>query len=168
MTRFEWKQAVKKHCLPLFTQFFHKIQGGDLFLNIEEKIKDVEERRENNKVALNRLKRMILKACSPGELISGTSYEDYDTIHGSRKEINLFKYAEDKRMLETLIEIDNNILEDLKKNKDIAKSIKDIKSNYDRVVYLKKIGYRNVEIAKELELSEVHVCRLLKRYKEKC
>lgn len=137
-------------------------------MNIEEKIKDIEERIENNKDALKRLNRMVLKACSPGELSSGTSYEDYDTIRGSRKEINLFKYTEDKRMLETFIEIDNNILEDLKKNKDITKSIKDIKSNYDRVVYLKKLGYRNVEIARELDLSEVHVCRLLKRYKAKC
>lgn len=137
-------------------------------MNIEKKIQDVKERIKNNKIALERLNRMVLKACSPGELSSGTSYEDYDTIHGSRKEINLFKYVEDKKMIETFIEIDENMLEDLKKNKDVVKNIKDIKSNYDRVVYLKRLGYRNVEIAYELNLSEVHVCRLLKKYKEEC
>lgn len=137
-------------------------------MNIEKKIQDVKERIENNKIALERLNRMVLKACSPGELSSGTSYEDYDTIHGSRKEINLFKYVEDKKMIETFIEIDENMLEDLKKNKDVVKNLKDIKSNFDRVVYLKRLGYRNVEIANELNLSEVHVCRLLKKYKEEC
>lgn len=137
-------------------------------MNIDKKIQDIEERIENNKIALERLNRMVLKACSPGELSSGTSYEDYDNIHGSRKEINLFKYVEDKKMIETFIEIDETMLEDLKKNKDVVKNLKDIKSNYDRVVYLKRLGYRNIEIAYELNLSEVHVCRLLKRYKDKC
>lgn len=134
-------------------------------MNIDEKIQDVEERIENNKEALKRLNRMVLKACSPNGISSRTSYEDYDTIHGSRKEISLFKYAEDKRVLEAFIEIDNNILEELKKNKDIAKNIKDIKSNYDRVVYLKKIGYSTKQIADELNISDRHVRRIVRRYK---
>lgn len=134
-------------------------------MNIEEKIQDVEERIENNKDALKRLNKMVLKACSPNGISSGTSYEDYDSIHGSRKEISLFKYAEDKRMLEAFIEIDSNILEELKKNRDIAKNIKDIKSNYDRVVYLKKVGYSTKQIADELNISDRHVRRIVRRYK---
>ena len=134
-------------------------------MNIEEKIQDVEERIKHNKEALERLNKMIIKACSPKGLSSGTSYEDYDTIRGSRKEIDLFKFAEDKKILEIFIEIDECILEELKMNKYITESIKDIKSNYDRVVYLKKIGYSTKEIADKLNISDRHVRRIVKKYK---
>lgn len=134
-------------------------------MNIEEKIQDVEERIKHNKEALERLNKMIIKACSPKGLSSGTSYEDYDTIRGSRKEIDLFKFAEDKKILEIFIEIDECILEELKMNKYITESIKDIKGNYDRVVYLKKIGYSTKEIADKLNISDRHVRRIVKKYK---
>ena len=134
-------------------------------MNIEEKIQDVEERIKHNKEALERLNKMIIKACSPKGLSSGTSYEDYDTIRGSRKEIDLFKFAEDKKILEIFIEIDECILEELKMNKYITESIKDIKSNYDREVYLKKIGYSTKEIADKLNISDRHVRRIVKKYK---
>lgn len=134
-------------------------------MRIEEKINELQERIKNNEQTLKRLNENIIKACGPKELSGGTSYNDYDTIRGSKKEVDLFLYVADKERLETFIMIDKTILENLIKNKDLEERLYLLKNNGDRALFLKDIGYKNVEIAEVLQLTEVHICRLLKRDK---
>ena len=64
------------------------------------------------------------------------------------------------------IEIDERILEQLEKNQAIITEIQNQPKNYDKVKYLKGLGYRNVEIAKLLDLTEQHICRIVRRIRE--
>lgn len=136
-------------------------------MRIVEKIEELQERITRNEITLERLNKSIIKACSPKELGGSTSYNDYDTIRGSKKEVDIFSYATDKRRMEAFIEMDKEILERLTQYKDIEDRLYLLRNNGDRVLFLKNIGYKNVEIAEVLQLTEVHICRLLKRNKVK-
>ena len=139
-------------------------------LNIEEKIKEVQNRIKRNERVLETLNDNIVKAYSPKGIKGNTSYNDYDTIRGSKKEVSIFSYAEDKKRLEAFILIDKAILENLIENKDLEERLYLLKNNGDRALFLKNIGYKNVEIAEMLQLTEVHISRLLsqkrKNYKK--
>lgn len=135
-------------------------------MRIEEKIEELQGRIKGNEITLRRLNEAIIKACSPKELGGGTSYNDYDTIRGSKKEVDLFSYATDKRRMEAFISMDKEILERLIQYKDVEDRLYLLKNNGDRALFLKDIGYKNVEIAEVLGLTEVHICRLLNRSKK--
>ena len=130
---------------------------------IEERIKELETRIKNNENALIRLDEMIIKACSPKGLPEGSSWQDYDSIRGGKKEVDLFTYVADKRRLQAFISIDKEILERLEEEKNLDIRLKDIRKNEDRVKFMKELGYKNVEIANFLGLTETHVCRLIKK-----
>lgn len=135
-------------------------------MRIEEKINELQDRIKSNEQALYFLSENIIKACSPKELSGGTSYNDYDTIRGSRKEVNLFLYVADKERLETFITIDKFLLKNLIENKEIDERLILMRNNEDRALFLKGIGYKNVEIAEVLGLTEVHISRLLSKFRK--
>ena len=134
--------------------------------SLKNKINELEERIKNNKKAIAELDEMFYKFSGPKGYPTGTSWQDYDCIRGSKKEWDVFKFAEEKQKLQMFIEIDKRILEQLKKNQAIITEIQNQPKNYDKVKYLKGLGYRNVEIAKLLDLTEQHICRIVRRIRE--
>ena len=134
--------------------------------SLKNKINELEERIKNNRKAIAELDEMFYKFSGPKGYPTGTSWQDYDCIRGSKKEWDVFKFAEEKQKLQMFIEIDKRILEQLKKNQAIITEIQNQPKNYDKVKYLKGLGYRNVEIAKLLDLTEQHICRIVRRIRE--
>lgn len=72
--------------------------------------KEIQDRIEQNKKALADLDKKYLKAFAPEGYKSGTSYNDYDTIHGSRKDPRITEYFEERKKILTLIELDEGLL----------------------------------------------------------
>ena len=134
--------------------------------SLKNKINELEERIKNNRKAIAELDEMFYKFSGPKGYPTGTSWQDYDCIRGSKKEWDVFKFAEEKQKLQMFIEIDKEILEQLKKNQAIITEIQNQPKNYDKVKYLKRLGYRNVEIAELLDLTEQHICRIVRRIRE--
>ena len=134
--------------------------------SLKNKINQLEERIKNNREAIAELDEMFYKFSGPKGYPTGTSWQDYDCIRGSKKEWDVFKFAEEKQKLQMFIEIDKRILEQLEKNQAIITEIQNQPKTYDKVKYLKGLGYRNVEIAKLLDLTEQHICRIVRRIRE--
>ena len=97
---------------------------------------------------------------------SGTSYEDYDCIHGSKRKIDIYKLAEEIERLEVLIDIDKHILKELERNRDIDEKLKQIENIDDKIAFLKRLGFTNEEIAESIYLSVRQVYRRLRNMKE--
>ena len=74
--------------------------------------------------------------------------------------------AENIEKLETLIEIEEKILEGLIKEKDIEEKIRDLETIDERVMYLRRIGYTVEEIAETVFLSVRQTYRILRRVRE--
>lgn len=135
-------------------------------VSLEDKINELEDRIKRNKEALIELDEIFYKFNGPTGYPTGTSWQDYDCIRGGNKEMDLFTYVTDRERLKTFIEIDEKILENLKRNLKIKEDVKLLPKNADRVLFMKSMGYTNREIAEELYLSQRHVRRIVKKYYE--
>ena len=135
-------------------------------VSLEDKINELEGRIKRNKEALIELDEIFYKFNGPAGYPIGTSWQDYDCIRGGNKEMDLFTYVTDRERLKTFIEIDEKILENLKRNLKIKEDVKLLPKNADRVLFMKSMGYTNREIAEELYLSQRHVRRIVKKYYE--
>jgi hypothetical protein len=116
---------------------------------------------------LQKIKDDAIRYSSPMGYPSGTSYEDYDCIHGSKKRVDVCKLAEDIQRLETLIEIDKHILKQLEKEKDIEKKVNEIESMEEKLVYLRKLGLTVEEASEVLYISTRQAYRYLRRVRER-
>ena len=135
-------------------------------MGLEDNIQLIEERIKENKETLAKLDKMFYELSGPAEYPTGTSWQDYDCIRGGNKEMDLLRYIADRERLKKLIEIDTEILENLKRNLKIKEDVKLLPKNADRVLFMKSMGYTNREIAEELYLSQRHVRRIVKKYYE--
>lgn len=134
--------------------------------NIEKAIDEIRQRIERNENLIKELNKRYIVALSPQGLPNGTSYEDYDTIHGSRKEYRVEDYYNEKVRLEKWIELDKQLL--------ISKSIKIsdkeyldlLENNMQKVEYLRIVkGYTQAETAQLIGISERQVQRIEKKIK---
>ena len=128
-------------------------------MELEEHIREAEKE-------LKKLKEDALKFASPKGYSSGTSWELHDCIHGSMKKLDIYKLAEDIDRLTTLIEIDKRVLDMLKRNRDAEEKVKELKTNEEKITYLRKLGLTVEEVAEVIWLSPRHVYRILKKMKE--
>ena len=135
-------------------------------MGLEDNIQLIEERIKENKETLAKLDKMFYELSGPARYPTGTSWQDYDCIRGGNKEMDLLRYITDRERLKKLIEIDTEILENLKRNLKIKEDVKLLPKNADRVLFMKSMGYTNREIAEELYLSQRHVRRIVKKYYE--
>ena len=127
----------------------------ELKLHIKEKEKELRE-----------IKETAIRYSAPMGYPSGTSYEDYDCIHGSKRKIDIYKLAEEIERLEVLIDIDKHILRELEKAKDIEKKVNEIESIDDKIAFLRKLGLTVEEVASTIWMSERQIYRHLRRMKE--
>lgn len=135
-------------------------------MDLKSKIWELEERIRRNRKALKELDEMFYRYSGPKGYPTGTSWQDYDCIRGGNKEIDLFTYVKDRERLKTFIEIDQKILDNLKKNLKIKEDIKLMPKNTDRVLLMKSMGYSTKEIADELYLSPRYIRKIVSRYKK--
>lgn len=133
-------------------------------MSLKNKINELEERIKRNKKAIAELDELFYKLSGPKGYPSGTSWQDYDCIRGGNKEMDIFRYVTDRERLKTIIEIDEKILDNLKKNLKIKEDIKLMPKNTDRVILMKSLGYTTKEISDELYLTPRYVRRVVQKY----
>ena len=133
-------------------------------LNI--RIQELKEHIKEKEKELQKIKDDAIRYSAPMGYPSGTSYEDYDCIHGSKRKIDIHKLAEDIERLETLIEIDRHILRELEKNQDLDEKLQQIESTDDKIAFLRKLGLTVEEIASTIWMSERQIYRHLRKMKE--
>lgn len=132
-------------------------------INKLEMIKEITYRIEENTKALLKLKDTYLKCCGPEGFKSGTSYRDYDTIHGSKKEYTVESYVKEKVRLENIIELDKEILSNIKKEIDTEEYLKLLTDNKQKVRFLRIIKrYTQSQTAEIIGISERQVRRIEK------
>ena len=132
--------------------------------SLKNKINELEERIKSNRKAIAELDEMFYKFSGPKGYPTGTSWQDYDCIRGGNKEMDLFKYVTERERLKTIIEIDEKILDTLKKNLKIKEDIKLMPKNTDRIILMKSLGYTTNEISDELYLTPRYVRRVVQKY----
>ena len=133
-------------------------------LNI--RIQELKEHIKEKENELREIKEKAIRYSAPMGYPGGTSYEDYDCIHGSKRKIDIYKLAEDIQRLETLIELDKHILRELEKEKDIEKKVNEIENTDDKIAFLRKLGLTVEEIASTIWMSERQIYRHLRKMKE--
>ena len=133
-------------------------------LNI--RIQELKEHIKEKENELREIKEKAIRYSAPMGYPSGTSYEDYDCIHGTKRKIDIYKLAEDIQRLETLIELDKHILRELEKAKDLEKKVNEIESIDDKIAFLRKLGLTVEEIASTIWMSERQIYRHLRKMKE--
>ena len=135
-------------------------------MNNLEKIKEVEYRIKENKKALKRLDEKYLKYCSPEGYKSGTSYNDYDSIHGSRKEYTIERYLAEKERLIAMIELDEEILSNLIRDVNIKEYLSMLESNNQKVKFLRIVkGFTQQKTSEIIGISVRQVQKIEKRIK---
>ena len=135
--------------------------------SLKNKINELEERIKSNRKAIAELDEMFYKFSGPKGYPTGTSWQDYDCIRGGNKEMDLFTYVTDRERLKTFIEIDEKILENLKRNQKLKEDIKLMPKNTDRIILMKSLGYSTKEISDELYLTPRYVRRVVQKYYNK-
>ena len=135
-------------------------------MRINQRIQDLKNCIREKEKELQKIKEDAIRYSAPMGYPSGTSYEDYDCIHGSKRKIDIHKLAEDIERLETLIEIDKHILRELEKEKDIEKKMNEIENTDDKIAFLRKLGLTVEEIASTIWMSERQIYRHLRKMKE--
>lgn len=124
--------------------------------------KEIQDRIEQNKKALADLDKKYLKAFAPEGYKSGTSYNDYDTIHGSRKSPRITEYLEERKKILTLIELDEGLLTKVV-YVDEEEYLKVLDTNVKKVKFLRDVkGYTQQEVSDKLKLGLRTVQRIEK------
>ena len=136
-------------------------------MKINQRIEELTSHIKEKEKELREIKEKAIRYSAPMGYPSGTSYEDYDCIHGSKRKIDIHKLAEDIQRLETLIELDKHILRELEKAKDIEKKINEIESMEEKLVYLRKLGLTVEEASEVLYISTRQAYRYLRRVRER-
>ena len=134
-------------------------------LNI--RIQELKEHIKEKEKELQKIKEDAIRYSAPMGYPSGTSYEDYDCIHGSKKRVDVEVLMRDIERLETLIEIDKHILRELEKEKDIEKKVNEIESMEEKLIYLRKLGLTVEEASEVLYISTRQAYRYLRRVRER-
>ena len=136
-------------------------------MRINQRIEDLKLHIKEKEKELREIKETAIRYSAPMGYPSGTSYEDYDCIHGSKRKIDIYKLAEEIERLEVLIDIDKHILRELEKEKDIEKKVNEIESMEDKIVFLRKLGLTVEEASEALYISTRQAYRYLRRVRER-
>lgn len=94
-------------------------------------LRDLEKCIEIHKRIINssiREKENLIRALGPASYKTGTSYNDYDSIHGTRAEVNISDIVEKISRLDNLIYLEKCIIENTEKDiQEIKESLKGLK-----------------------------------------
>ena len=135
-------------------------------MKIDVRIATLKEEIRNAKKELNEILDKAIKHSAPKGYSEGSSYEDYDCIHGTKKKVDIERLLQDIDRLKVFIEINESILKNLEKNKNIQEKLNEIEDINDKIIFLKQLGYTNEEVAEECYISVRQLYRRLRRIKE--
>jgi len=134
---------------------------------INTAIEEIRQRIDNNIKALCDLDEKYLKAYCPQDTPTGTSYTDYDAIHGGKKEHRIEDYYKEKQRLSALIELDEHLIISIGLQVDDNEYLDLLKSNDQKVKYLRWVkGYTQAKTSEILEISERQVIRIENKLKK--
>lgn len=133
---------------------------------INAAIEEIKQRIDNNIKALCELDEKYIKAYCPQSCPTGTSYNDYDSIHGGKKEPRVEDYYKERQRLLALIELDEQLIISIGIQVDEKEYLNLFKDNIQRVKYLRWVrGYKQAKVAEIIGISERHVQRIEKEIK---
>jgi hypothetical protein len=135
-------------------------------MKIDVRIATLKEEIRNAKKELNEILDKAIKHSAPKGYSEGSSYEDYDCIHGTKKKVDIERLLQDIDRLKVFIEINESILKSLEKNKNIREKLNEIEDINDKIIFLKQLGYTNEEVAEECYISVRQLYRRLRNMKE--
>ena len=136
-------------------------------MRINQRIEELRSCIREKEKELREIKDRAIRYSAPMGYPSGTSYEDYDCIHGSKRKIDIYKLAEEIERLEVLIDIDKHILRELERSQDIEKKVNEIESMEQKLIYLRKLGLTVEEASECLYISTRQAYRYLRRIRER-
>lgn len=126
-----------------------------------DKIKDIEYKIESIEKEIQELDQKYFKAYSPKGYKGATNYNDYDTIPGGNKELHMEEYYITREKLTTLMELNEQILLNLKQEVDEKEYLKLLTTNAQKVKFLRVVkGYTQVKTADLIGVSERTVRRI--------
>ena len=135
-------------------------------MKIDVRIETLKEEIRNAKKELNEILDKAIKHSAPKGYSEGSSYEDYDCIHGTKKKVDIERLLQDIDRLKVFIEINESILKSLEKNKNIEEKLNEIEDMNDKIIFLKQLGYTNEEVAEQCYISVRQLYRRLRNMKE--
>jgi hypothetical protein len=135
-------------------------------MKIDVRIATLKEEIRNAKKELNEILDKAIKHSAPKGYSEGSSYEDYDCIHGTKKKVDIERLLQDIDRLKVFIEINESILKNLERNRNVEEKLSEIEDINDKIIFLKQLRYTNEEIAESIYLSVRQVYRRLRNMKE--
>jgi len=130
-------------------------------------IKEIKERIDRNIKSLCDLDDKYLKAYSPQDCPTGTSYNDYDSIHGSKSEYRIEQYWKEKQKLLALIELDKQLIISIGLQVEDKEYLNLLNNNNQKVKYLRQVkGYTQAKTSEILGISERQVIRIENKLKK--
>ena len=135
-------------------------------MKIDVRIATLKEEIRNAKKELNEILDKAIKHSAPKGYSEGSSYEDYDCIHGTKKKVDIERLLQDIDRLKVFIEINESILKSLEKNKNVQEKLSEIEDINDKIIFLKQLGYTNEETAELCYISVRQLYRRLRNMKE--
>lgn len=131
-------------------------------------VKTIKNRIQFNKDKIKFIDDRYIKAFAPEGYKSGTSYNDYDVIHGSRKEKNIEGYLKEKEKILFKIQLDEDLLDRFSDSKAIKHYMELIPDKSECVGFLKMVfELKLTEIAELMNYSYRHIQKLWKNYRER-
>lgn len=109
----------------------------------------------------------LIDSLGPSGYKNGTSYNDYDSIHGTRAEKSIPEIIEEISRLDNIIYLEKNIIDKTQKNiNDIKESIKGLSGLELKIQEMILVEGKNLkEIADELSYSYDHIRRVKSKIK---
>lgn len=136
-------------------------------MTYDDIVKTIKNRIQFNKDKIKFIDDRYIKAFAPSGYKEGTSWEDFNCIHGSRKEMSIDKYLEEKGKILFEIELDQNLLDRFNDGKAIKNYMELIPSKSECVGFLRMVFELKLsEIAELMNYSYRHIQKLWKKYRE--
>lgn len=119
----------------------------------------------NAKDSLEKIEKFLMNIGKPAGYKSNTSFEDYDCIHGSRKEYHadqIQKVLEEQDYYIHMVEVQEGLLSNLyKSKKQITSVLQNLQGIYYKVAMKRYVeGRTQVQTALELNISESYVQKI--------
>jgi len=156
-------------------EFLNKLIGGiniytiKTYKDMEELIKSGETVKEELTGALQDIRDYLGGQGKPKGYSKGTSYQDYDTIHGSRSELHADQYQrilEEARHLESMLVLQGSSLERYYKMKNEIDNCLNNNMGITEKVSILREKFTQEEVAELIEVSISTIKRVDRKNKE--
>lgn len=143
------------------------IQGIACYKDLLELI-DINEKIKQKCVdSLAEINKFLLEHGKPQGYPQGKSYNDYDSIHGSKKEYHAEDYqrlVEEAARLENMIFLQDSLIENYRQaKKEVDECLFNIKDITVKVKTLRDMGLTQEEVAELVDRSDRQIRRIEKR-----